>query len=39
MAVVAAELVDDANEPAVDVDPRTPRLHIELQSADWPAIT
>ena len=38
MAVIAAELVDDANEPPVDVDPRTPRLHIELQSADWPAI-
>src|SRR6266853_4063979 len=32
MAVIAAELVDDANEPPVDVDPRTPRLHIELQS-------
>ena len=38
MVVVATELVDDANEPPIDVDQCTPRLHIELQPARWPAI-
>jgi hypothetical protein len=30
VVVIATELVDDANEPPIDVDQRTPRLDIEL---------
>ena len=38
MVVVATEFVDDADQPAIDVDLRTPRLDVELQPAHWPAI-
>jgi len=34
MAIVAAERLDGAGVPAVHVDERAPRLHVDLQTAD-----